>query len=182
MELQSSEIRINNPVSPRVKVTNATRDGLQIRAVNGQGLGVFARRSYKENEMILTFGGDEVPSAKISDFTHFMQISPKSYLGPSGQLDDYINHNCDPNSAVFFQEDTLVLKAMRDIKTEEQLSIDYSTIIFNEPTIFECACHSKDCRKVVGHFYSLSSRIQRAYLKKGIVPLLSKYSKSELGF
>ena len=124
MELQSSETRINNPTSQSI-VSSASRDGLQIRAVNGQGLGVFSRRPYEENEMILAFGGDEVASGKILDFTHFMQISPQSYLGPSGQLDDYINHNCDPNSAVFFQENILVLKAIRDIKTEEQLSIDY---------------------------------------------------------
>jgi hypothetical protein len=181
MELQSSETRIKNP-TPLTIVSNAIRDGLQIRAVNGQGLGVFARRLYEENEIILAFGGAEVASEKILDFTHFMQISPQSYLGPSGQLDDYINHNCDPNSAAFFQEDILVLKAIRDIKIEEQLSIDYSTIIFNEPTIFECACHSKNCRKTIGNFYSLSSRMQRAFLKKGIVPLLSKYSREQIGF
>ncbi len=181
MELQSSEIRISNPAS-RAIVNSAVRDGLQIRAVNGQGLGVFTRRSYKKNEMILIFGGDEIPSTNISNFTHFMQISPQAYLGPSGQLDDYINHDCDPNSAVYFQEDILVLKAIRDVKIEEQLSIDYSTIIFNEPTAFECACHSKNCRKVIGNFYTLPSKMQRAYLKKGIVPLLCKYTREQLGF
>lgn len=180
MRLQSSVIRINNPGS-RAMLNSAIRDGLQIRAVNGQGLGVFTRRSYKENEMILIFAGDEVTSAKISDFTHFMQISPQAYLGPSGQLDDYINHNCDPNCAVFFQEDILALKAIRDIKIEEQLSIDYSTIIFNEPTIFECACHSKKCRVVVGNFYTLPLKMQKTYLKNRMVPLLSKYTKEQLG-
>ncbi len=157
-------------------------NGLQIQAVNGQGLGVFARRSYEKDQAILVFGGIETHSQHISDVTHYLQISPELYLSPTGQLDDYVNHSCVPNSAAFFQNDTLVLKSIEHIKAGDQVSFDYGTIMFNESTKFECACGTNVCRKEIGNFYSMPVELQNSYLDKGMVPLLTKYTKEQLGF
>ncbi len=156
-------------------------DGLQIRTINGQGKGVFAGRSYKKNDEILIFGGEYKQFTEISDFTHYLQISPDIYLSPSGSFDDYVNHSCNPNCAVFFFDSVVVLKAIKNIKKHNQLTFDYGTILFNEPTRFECFCGSKKCRKVISHFFSMPTEKQNYFLKNGLVPLLSKYSRSELG-
>ena len=156
--------------------------GLQIKPVNGQGKGVFTTCPYQANDIILKFGGQVTPSQHIMDFTHYLQISPDLYLSPSGQFDDYVNHSCDPNSAVFFHDDDIFLKAIKTIMPEEQLSFDYGTIIFNEPTTFECNCGSVSCRKVIGNFYSMPAELQNRYVKNGMVPLLNKYTREQLGF
>ena len=181
MGLQLMESRSS---SSGFQVTEPTsiRNGLHIQVVNGQGLGVFTRRRYQQEDLILEFSGDETPLNQISNFTHYMQISPQMYLGPSHQMDDYVNHSCDPNSAVYFQNNVMVLRALRQIEINEQLSFDYGTIIFNEPTVFECACNSDCCRRVIGNFYTMPLELQNDYLEKGMVPLLAKYTREQLGF
>ena len=157
-------------------------NGLLVQNVCGQGKGVFTRVPFQRGELILEFDGRLTHASEITDFTHYLQISPDEYLGPSGSFDDFVNHHCDPNCGVFFDGDRLVLKAIRDIDIDEQLSFDYGTIMFNEPTTFNCACGAKKCRKQIGNFYMLPVDIQADFLDKNLVPLLSKFTREQLGF
>ena len=161
--------------------SRSIRNGLQIRIIDGLGKGVFASDGFDAGDLIMIFGGDRVSSADIVDFTHYLQIGPDLYLGPSGDYDDYVNHHCDPNCAVYFEDEQVVLKAIKDIYPEEQLSLDYGTIQFNEPTIIKCKCGSENCRERVGNFYSMPEDLQNMYLTYELVPLLTRYTKEDLG-
>ncbi len=69
------------------------------------GKGVFANKNFKKGEKIIEFMGklfreEELPAPyeKVED--HYLQIDKKLYMGPSGLLDDFFNHSCEPNSGL----------------------------------------------------------------------------------
>jgi len=146
----------------------------------GRGRGVYSNIAYRANEFVMEFTGDVTPIWEINDFTHYLQIAPDLFLGPSGGADDYVNHSCDPNCALYFENDTLVLRTIRKIKAGQELSFDYGTIQFSEPTTFKCECGSRRCRGMVGSFYLLSPDLREYYLAKNMIPLLTRYALEEL--
>ena len=128
----------------------------------------------------MNFSGEKIPMSAISDFTHYLQIAPDMFLGPSGTADDYVNHSCDPNSSLYFENDELVLRAIKDIMPGQELTFDYGTIQFTEPTTFKCECGSPHCRGTVSNFYSLPEKVKQRYLANNMVPLLTKYTLEEI--
>jgi len=146
----------------------------------GRGLGVYVDRPYTPGEYVMTFSGNKTHISKISDFTHYLQIAPEYFISPSGNADDFVNHNCDPNCALYFEGDILILRTIRFIEPGEELSFDYGTIMFSEPTTFRCACGSPACRGMIGNYYSLPDELKKKYLAKNMVPLLNRYSLGEI--
>lgn len=142
----------------------------------GRGKGVFSSRCFKPGDYILQFRGERVHFRDISDFTHYIQITPDYFLGPSGEADDYVNHSCEPNSAVYLEQGNLVLRALRSIKKDQEIVFDYGTILFSEPTSFRCSCGSDRCRGIIGSFSTLPHDLQVFYLEKRMVPLLASES------
>lgn len=145
-----------------------------------KGRGVFANRDYPAGELILFFTGAVIPAEQITDFTHYIQITPDSFLGPSGQADDFVNHSCNPNCAVYFENDCLVLRTIRKIRKGQEFTFDYGTIQFREPTTFHCGCGSRKCRGLITNFYMLPVTLQQKYIARNMVPLLSRYKLDEL--
>lgn len=148
--------------------------------VPGQGLGVYAARPFQAGEYVLAFGGQMIPLPEIADFTHYIQVTPLHFFGPSGEIDDYINHSCDPNCGLYLEGNDLVVRALREIKPLEQITFDYSTNMFAEPTSFDCCCGAEQCRGRVGNFFLLPEEHKQSFLMLGIVPLLTRYSEEEL--
>ena len=108
--------------------SNPYIESLYLQTVDGQGSGVFTNQYFHKGDLVLFFSGEKTSSDNIEDFTHYLQIGPDLYLGPSGNFDDYVNHNCDPNCAVYFDEEHVFLRAIKDICPGEQISLDYGTI------------------------------------------------------
>ena len=151
-----------------------------IKECPGRGRSVFTNRMYMPDEYVMPFTGMKTHISQIIDFTHYLQVAPDFFISPSGNADDFVNHSCDPNCALYFYNDTLVLRAIRPIAIGEELSFDYGTIMFNEPTTFQCACGNPGCRGKIGNYFSLPDELQRKYRKKNMVPLLSRYSLEEI--
>lgn len=149
----------------------------------GRGRGVIVNRDYSSGEFVMNFTGKKTHIRDIDDFTHFLQISPDYFISPSGNADDFVNHSCDPNCALYFengQYDELVLRAIRNIRQGEELSFDYGTIMFNEPTRFHCECGSPKCRGMIGNFDTLPEEQQKQYLAAGVIPMLGRYTLQEI--
>ncbi len=136
----------------------------------GQGRGVFAGRAFASGERLLAFTGKVLTHSEVRDFTHCLETGVGVFLGPSGAADDHVNHSCNPNCAVFFEAGKPVLRALVDIKQNEQLSYDYSTVMLTDPTSFVCACGSRNCRGRIGGFLELPPATRRRYLALGLVP------------
>jgi hypothetical protein len=76
------------------------------------------------------------------------QITDNLYLAPltKSEVDKsmiYINHSCDPNVGM---GGNILLRAMRDIKKGEELTLDYAMHISSPLYKLDCACKSKYCR------------------------------------
>jgi SET domain-containing protein len=140
-----------------------------------KGLGVFAARPISRGDRVLEFRGDrcskeEYKSCNDPDNCHFLQIDDDTYLGPSGEADDFVNHSCDPNCGVRYSGGRIFLYAIRDIAKGEELTFDYSTTMDEDHWEMECRCGSKQCRGTVRDFKHLPDHVQKRYMDLKIVP------------
>jgi hypothetical protein len=139
------------------------------------GKGVFAAEDIDAGEEVLQFGGPVVgvkelprPYTAINDY--YLQIGVNTFLGPSGKLDDYVNHSCEANTAVTFASGVIKLVALAFIPAGSQITFDYSTTMDNFWWEMACACGSENCRRKVKNFVDLSEQLKAKYIKMGVVP------------
>lgn len=99
-----------------------------------------------------------------------MQIGKNVYMGPSGGLDDLVNHSCNPNSGLMIQGKRAILVAIKNIRKSEEITMDYSTTMDEDDWEMDCKCQSKNCRKRIRDFKYLPKETQQAYMVWGIVP------------
>ena len=138
------------------------------------GKAVFANIDIPKGTVLIEFKGDrfnydEIPDITSPDDDRFVQIDEKMYMGPSGDLDDLINHSCDPNAGLKFS-DKIILTAIRNIMKGEEITWDYSTTMDEDFWEMDCACESKKCRKKIRDFKHLPTETQKFYIDQGIVP------------
>jgi SET domain-containing protein len=139
------------------------------------GKAVFANRDFKKGEKIIEYKGklltrEQLPTPydKVDDY--YVQIGKNLYMGPSGGLDDFFNHSCNPNAGLKIEEKRVIFIAIKNIKKGEEITWDYSTTMDEDDWEMDCRCGSKNCRKRIRDFKYLPKEIQQKYIKLGIVP------------
>jgi hypothetical protein len=108
------------------------------RQIEGKGTCVFATDDFVAGEMMGYYEGYET----TSDTMHSIHLDGIKVEG-TGILSKAA-HSCDPNS--IFKDKQRWLYALKDIKTGEEVTIDY---LYTEPVIshpFMCSCGSSNCR------------------------------------
>jgi SET domain-containing protein len=138
-------------------------------------MGVFSKSKFQPNEPILTFQGpvlerEEIPTLVNPEDDRYLQINKTQYLGPSGAFDDYINHSCNPNCGLAFQNEKIILKAIKPISPGEELTWDYSTTMDEEDWEMDCSCRAKQCRSRIRDFKTLPDHIKKKYKQLKIIP------------
>lgn len=141
---------------------------------NHLGQAVFAAQGFRRGDNIVAFTGrrfraDRVPSLMRGRSDRFVQVTPDHYMGPSGRIDDLINHSCAPNAGLRFGNDGVMLVAIRDIAAGEELTWDYSTTLKELNWHMICQCHNVDCRRVIGNFETLSAERQEWFRSHNLV-------------
>lgn len=139
------------------------------------GNGVFTRNKISAGARIFKFEGNILKSSKLPTpfnkySNHYVQIGADLYMGPSGNLDDYFNHSCNPNSYLKIDNNLAFLHALEDIEKNSEITWDYSTTMFNDDWTMECFCMKKECRKLIKEFMTLPKSVKYKYLKLGIIP------------
>jgi hypothetical protein len=139
------------------------------------GRGVFAGEKIFAGEEILTFLGPlikrkDMPVIPSQDEDYYLQVEDDVFLGPSGEIDDYINPSCDPNSGVVIDGETSKLVAIQTIGRGEEIRFDYSTTMYKPVLVMKCSCGSPICRGKVVDFIYLPEEIQAKYIALGVVP------------
>jgi len=104
------------------------------------------------------------------DISNYTQIGPNTYLGPSGDVDDYIAHHCDPNCKLHIVGNRAILYSMYVIPAGAEINFDYSTTSTDAATT-NCNCGSNKCRKIISGHHSLSPELKEVYKNKGMLPL-----------
>lgn len=139
------------------------------------GKAVFANRDIKKGDFLIEFKGEkfklsEIPKIVTPEDDRYVQVGRDLYFGPTGNFDDYTNHSCDPNCGLFFEKGHINLRAIRDIKKDEEITWDYSTTMDEDLWEADCLCGSKNCRGRIRDFKWLPKSVKERYVKLGIVP------------
>lgn len=141
------------------------------------GRGLFARRAFRRRETVLAIRGrvvhyDLLWQREGSAFSaNCIRFGPETYLDPGDGPARYLNHSCEPNTAVTKRANRLYLVAKRRIARGEEIVFDYSTTIGDDDLWrMRCRCGQPSCRRVIRNFGSLPIERRAYYLANGFVP------------
>ncbi len=171
----SSIYQFSGPNHLSVPALQAGKSGERFQVIDGpQGKGVIAQKSFPTGALLVPFTGprfhqSEIVGDKQGERDRLMQIDKDQYLGPSGGLDDLINHSCDPNAGLKFLDDTIQLVALRDIQPGEEISWDYSTTLRDSNFYLNCTCNAPTCRGVISNFSFLEPSLQQRYRNLDVI-------------
>lgn len=150
---------------------------MQVRVGGAQiGTGLFARRPFAPMEPIIHIAGRivhyEVLWARGGTFLdNCIRFGPETYLDPGDNVGRYVNHSCEPNTAIHKSRNRLYLVASRAIRRGDELAFDYSTTIGDDDIwTMRCACNIAQCRKRIRRFGALPASVQQSYCQTGMVP------------
>ncbi|QDZ08061.1 SET domain-containing protein [Sphingomonas panacisoli] len=139
------------------------------------GKAVVAAQRFAEGERLIEFTGrrfraDRVPTLMRGASDRFVQVTPDHFMGPSGRIDDLVNHSCAPNAGLRFADNGVFLVAIREIAAGEEITWDYSTTLAQSNWHMICQCRAPDCRRVIGNFATLSAERQEWFRAENLVP------------
>lgn len=150
---------------------------LSARVTPNKGWAVYAEQPILAGAVVLEFVGplitaSQVPFPLLPTEDHYLQVGPTVFRGPSNELDNLVNHSCDPNTKVVIQEYDAHLVAIRDIPPGEEITFDYSTTSTDPPSIWKmsCQCGTPRCRKVISGFRHIPSKDKARYVALRAVP------------
>ncbi len=127
-------------------------------AING--FGIVAQKLLKKDEVIFKmeesaqriitkrYVENNWTAEQKEEFRHYAYpISDEVYILWDHKPENWApqNHSCEPNT----RYDGLNLIALRDIKPEEELTLDYADLLDESMESFVCTCGLPHCRKVI---------------------------------
>jgi hypothetical protein len=141
------------------------------------GEGIFTTINIPSGVPILEMKGDLIQGTDSrSNHPYVKQIGHQTFLGLSGDIDDYINHNCNPNCTLHIVGNRAFLYSLHVITADTEITFDYSTS--STDTVgewkMECKCGAPNCRKIISGFQYLEPGLQEDYKKRGLVPLFMR--------
>ena len=134
-----------------------------------KGKSIIAASNFQKGDIILPFKGDVVQEPG----KYTLQIDKDRHLLETSEIFSWLNHSCDANAYIDF--DNLVLKALRDIETDEEITFNYMTSEWELSSPFACLCNMPSCLKVIQGFKHVSQT------KMSLKPLLSPYLINKAG-
>ena len=149
-------------------------EDLFVRDTGKYGKGVFLGKGSRRGGILLRFTGpildfDEIQAESYED-KMAIQVGERKYIGSSGEVDDFVNHSCDPNSGLQLIDGGLFLVAIRNIDGGEEITFDYSTSMNENYTEMDCYCGSASCRGRIRDFKFLPHELKEKYIQLEIVP------------
>ncbi len=141
---------------------------------------MFTKKIIKKGEVVFHFNG------KIDDDEHTnpesLQIDENKFLESTLKFDDFLNHSCEPNCYIDWQDLNLV--ALKDIQIGKELSFNYNTAEYDlinmvKNCSFKCNCGSKKCIGEIKGFRYLSLE-QKNKIQKFISLFLKKKFEQEV--
>lgn len=139
------------------------------------GVGVFTSVEIPANVPIIEVTGQVYTEDKLPDPNDpaLIQVGPYIYIGPSGTIDDYIGHSCNPNCLLHIGGKRAIVYSMYVIKAGSEITFDYSTSSTDtlDKWQMNCQCGEYNCRKVISGLHYLDEATQTKYKEKGMIPI-----------
>ena len=152
------------PKRPDVRTTSWLNPKSEVRKTCKYGKGVFAKTRISVGKLLCVFGGRIIPAAdECGDYG--IQLSEDfTMLHTKEDAANFINHSCNPNAGIQGQ---IMLVAMRDIETNEEIVFDYAMCLHPSPGAeryeMKCGCGSPNCRGKVTEDDWRLPELQRQY-------------------
>lgn len=132
--------------------------------------GIFAVKNIKKGEIVGVIQGSKKfkINRNINDALSnpdWVGFKRHHWIDPIAPY-KYLNHSCHPNVAV---KGNKTLIAIRNIKKDEEVTIDYSIIEADPRWYMKCLCKENKCRGIIKSIKKLPKSVYRSYL-----PFISK--------
>lgn len=143
------------------------------------GYGLFVKEKVKKGERICYIKGQKKfkINRSIKDTLanpDWVGVRKNWWIDPIPPF-KFLNHSCNPNAGI---KGSVTLCALRNIKPDEEITVDYSTFEGDERWQLEggkmCLCGEKNCRGVIKSIHYLPKSTFVKYL-----PLVSSYFKEQ---
>jgi uncharacterized protein len=99
------------------------------------GLGLFARKPIKKGRYIARYSGRKIATATADELNnkYMFELNSRWTIDGSSRrnLARYINHSCRPNAEVYFVRHVIKIRAIRNIKAEEEITYNYGRGYFD---------------------------------------------------
>lgn len=119
---------------------------------------LFTLRSYHLGETIADFSAGTI-SAEPTYLT--VQVGEGKHITLQPEFLQYINHSCSPS--VFFDTTSMKLVALKDLRSEEELTFFYPSTEWKMRQSFNCYCGSSACIGKIRGAAFLSKESQDKY-------------------
>ncbi len=128
------------------------------------GNGIFAKKDFKKGETVFIIKGKLihwiVNNQKESLYgPDWIGIRKTVWINPDGAA-KYLNHSCSANCGI---RGKVKVTAIKDIKKNEEITVDYSITEIDRMWHMKCQCGSKNCRKTVRSIQFLPKKIYNKY-------------------
>jgi SET domain-containing protein len=117
------------------------------------GFGLFAIRSIKKREKITEYKGprvaaDEAVRLERRGNRYLYEINPRVTIdgSPRSNIARYANHSCNPNAESYTYGGRVFIRALRNIKPEEEITYDYGND-YLKYVIGRSHCKCARCRR-----------------------------------
>lgn len=151
---------------------------LKVLPTSNKGKGVFTTIIIKANKPVIEITGDLSSEENLPNPNHpaLLQVAPNLFIGPSGDVDDYVNHSCDPNCLLHIVGNRAILYSMYDIQPNSEITFDYSTSSTDtlDKWKMDCQCGSFQCRKVISGLQYLDKNQIKNLNNKNMIPLFMR--------
>ena len=149
-------------------MVDSSTGNVEVKQSSIEGLGMFALAPIKKGQCIrqINVVREITPMAPLREDLG-ERIDHCDY--PDGKMvligfpDRHLNHSCDPNAYVRYEEDGCYLYARRSIKVGDEITCDYNLNITGGNS-WPCNCGAARCRgETIGDFFKLPIEIRREY-------------------
>jgi len=114
------------------------------------GLGLFAIAPIRKGQFIVRYSGRKLRSeiADQIDNRYLFEINARWTIDGSGRRNRarYINHSCRPNAEVYFVKHVIKIRAIKNIKSGDEITYDYGRDYF-DTFIKQVGCKCRACSR-----------------------------------
>jgi len=155
-----------------------------VAKANNLGKGIFAQADIRKDKIIFITKGTIEKGSYNPEFyckgPNWLAVAKNKWLSPfKNNPWRYINHSCNPNAGL---KGKVTVVAMKDIKKDEQITIDYSITEDDPYWKMNCNCGQKNCRKIIRSVRFLSPRLFKKYKKYIPKFLRNEYARANNSF
>lgn len=138
---------------------------IYIRDSTIEGKGIIAAENIKKGEVIQYIKGKErvlqiKSKADSLSYPNWIGVGKNRWIEVEYPI-QYLNHSCKPNAGI---KGRVTIVALKNIRKDEEITIDYSTTECDVLWEMACACGAGGCRRTIRSIQFLPYKQFKSYL------------------